>query len=144
MTTDTHSAPLHLDDTLNLTNKIYLEGGGELYSQPRMLQGVFSFTGQGLDAPFPLDEALTYVVPAGRRAQLIYFRSGNSCDELICLILMRGGAPMRYFPVGARGAGHTALSVVEDILPNTCLQIYLAAPEGARGTVVVDVGLVEI
>ena len=123
--------------------RVYVEGGNELYSHPRHLQGAFPFAGAGLDCPCFLSETLTYQVPRGKRAQLIYFRAGNSTPELIYLILMRDDAPMRYFPIGARSSSHTALAVIEDILPGTVLQVYLAAPEGTSGTAVVDVGLLE-
>ena len=39
---------------------------------PRFLQGVFPFTGGGLDKPAPLDGKLAYTVPPDKRAQLIY------------------------------------------------------------------------
>ena len=35
---------------------------------------------------------------------------------MIYLVLTRGGRPMRYFPVGAKGAIHVPLAVVEDIV----------------------------
>jgi assimilatory nitrate reductase catalytic subunit len=60
-----------------------------MYSQPRLLQGVFPFDGRGLDQPFALDKSLSYVVPTGKRAQLLYFRGGNSSGELVYVVLMR-------------------------------------------------------
>ena len=36
------------------------------------------------------------------------------------------------------------LAVVEDLFPDTKLEIFFAAPEGAAGTVVLDIGLMEI
>lgn len=113
-------------------------------SIPRFLQGAFQFTGDGLSEPFPLSDKLTYVVPADKRAQLIYLRAGNSADELVYLVLTRGGKPMRYFPVGAKGTAHVSLAVVEDIPPETRLEVFLAAPEGVSGTLVLDIGLIEV
>src|SRR4051812_29982582 len=81
-----------------------------MHSTPRFLQGIFPFEGQGVDKPAPLHEALTYTVPSGITTQPLYFRGGNSTDELITVVLVRNGAPMRYFPVGARDAVHVALS----------------------------------
>ncbi len=69
---------------------------------PRFLQGVFAFKGSGFDKPTALDGKLAYTVPSDKRAQLIYLRAGNSSAELIYLLLMRDGKPMRYFPVGAK------------------------------------------
>lgn len=111
-------------------------------SQPRFLQGVFAYQGGGLEHPVPIDPALRYVVPRDREAQLVYFRGGNASDELVTIVVTRDGEPMRYFPIGARGATHVALRVVEDLLAETTLEVMIGA-EGS-GRVVVDLGLVEI
>ncbi|OBI89601.1 hypothetical protein [Mycobacterium asiaticum] len=113
-------------------------------STPRFLQGAFTFDGKGYDAPFLLDSSLRYVVPAGAISQPLYFRGGNSSNELITVVVMRDGAPMRYFPIGAKGAVHVPLRVVEDLLADTVLEVFVAAPDGLSGTVVVDIGLVEV
>lgn len=113
-------------------------------STPRFLQGVFSFDGQGFDSPAPLDPSLVYTVPPGSTTQPVYLRGGNSSEEMICVILTRDGTPMRYFPIGARGATHVSLRVVEDLLGDTEIGVSVAAPKGLSGTVVIDVGLVEI
>jgi hypothetical protein len=63
---------------------------------------------------------------------------------MIYVLLRRDGQPMRYFPIGARGATHVSLRVVEDLLSDTVLDIAVAAPEGVHGTVVIDTGLMEI
>jgi hypothetical protein len=113
-------------------------------STPRFLQGAFDFEGNGLDKPVLLDEALRYVVPAGAVTQPVYFRGGNSADEMVSVVLFRNGTPMRYFPIAAKGATHVALRVVEDLLGDTVLELFVAAPSGCSGTVVVDLGLVEV
>jgi hypothetical protein len=113
-------------------------------STPRFLQGVFGLEGQGLDTPFLLDPTLSYVVPPGASTQPVYLRGGNSTGELIYLTLVRDGVAMRYFPIGAKGATHVSLRVVEDLLSDTVLEVFAAAPKGVTGSVVVDVGLVEI
>ena len=51
---------------------------------------------------------------------------------------------MRYFPIGARAAVHVQLAVVEDLDDGTVLELHVAAREGLTGTVVVDLGLVEV
>src|SRR4030081_2966108 len=84
-------------------------GGYDMDSQPRFLQGVYPFDGRGLLKPFLLDEELTYVVPAGLQAQLVYFRGGNSSSELVYVVLMRDGDVMRYFPLGAKADSHVPL-----------------------------------
>jgi hypothetical protein len=115
-----------------------------VHSTPRFLQGAFAFEGKGLDQPVPIDGALGYVVPDGVVAQAVYVRAGNSADELICLILVRDGRPMRYFPIGAKSDVHVPLRVVEDLDSGTAVELHLAAPVGVTGTVIVDLGLVEV
>jgi hypothetical protein len=122
--------------------RVRLESGEDVYSRPHHLQGVLSFRGEGLNQPKPLP--LSWTVPAGRRAQLIYFRAGNSADALISVTLTRNGEPMRLFPIGARAAVHIPLAVVEDILPGTRLEVNVAAPAGTEGQLVIDVGLLEL
>ncbi|GID93399.1 molybdopterin oxidoreductase [Amorphoplanes digitatis] len=115
-----------------------------MQSVPRFLQGIYRFDGKGLDQPFLLDVLLTYTVPDGTVTQPVYFRAGNASHELICVILMRDGSPMRYFPIAAKGDVHVPLRVVEDLEPGTAIELHLAAPVGVAGAVVVDVGLVEV
>jgi hypothetical protein len=115
-----------------------------VHTSPRFLQGVFAFEGKGLDQPLPVDVALRYTVPDGVLAQPVYFRGGNSCAELICVVLVRDGRPMRYFPIGAKGEVHVALRVVEDLDAGTLIELQVAAPAGVTGSVVVDLGLVEV
>ena len=81
-------------------------------SQPRFLNGAYAFQGAGLDKPALLDPSLVYVVPADKRAQLIYFRGGNSSGELAYVTLMQDGKPARTFPMGAKNATHVPLAVV--------------------------------
>jgi hypothetical protein len=113
-------------------------------STPRFIQGVFHFQGKGLDTPQALGPAARYGVPADKRAQFIYMRGGNSTGELIYLVLVRDGKPMRYFPIGAKSSVHVPLAVVEDIFPESKLEVLVAAPGGASGTVVIDLGLIEV
>jgi hypothetical protein len=113
-------------------------------STPRFLQGAFNFTGKGYDAPALLDPALVYTVPFDKRAQMIYARLGNSSSEMIYVSLMQDGKPVRLFPVGAKGASHVPLAVVEDVQPDSRIELFLAAPAGCSGTAVVDLGLIEI
>jgi len=60
------------------------------------------------------------------------------------VILQRDGAPMRYFPIGGRASVHVPLRVIEDLPPETRIELLLAAPAGLAGMVVVDVGIVEL
>jgi hypothetical protein len=113
-------------------------------SAPKFLQGFFTFTGAGYETPALISESLNYTVPGTRRAQLIYFRGGNSSAEMITVLLVRDGTPIRYFPIAGTGAVHVPLAVVEDLEPETKITLTVAAPRGTAGTLVVDVGLIEI
>ena len=111
---------------------------------PRFLNGVFAFTGKGLEAPALLHASLVYTVPADKRSQMIYFRGGNSSPELVAITLMYNGKPFRTFPIGAKGAVHVPLAVVEDLMPDSKIEIFAAAPAGCTGQIVLDIGLLEI
>jgi assimilatory nitrate reductase catalytic subunit len=113
-------------------------------STPRFLQGVFPITGEGLAKPGPIDPALKYTVPNGQSAQALYFRGGNSTAELVYVLLVRDGEPVRWFPIGAKGDVHVPLRVVEDLPGGTVVELHAAAPEGVAGELVVDLGLVEV
>ena len=83
-------------------------------------------------------------MPPDRRAQAVYLRAGNSSDELVCLTLTRDGKPLRLFPVGAKAALHVPLAVLEDLEPDSRIEVLVAGPSGTRGQIVLDLGLVEI
>jgi assimilatory nitrate reductase catalytic subunit len=119
------------------------EATRSMTSSPRFLQGVFAFEGRGLASPFLLDESMTYTVPRDREAQLVYFRAGNASGALVYAVIMRDGSPMRYFPIGAQASTHVPLRVVEGLLADTRLELFVGAPAGP-GQIVVDLGLVEI
>jgi assimilatory nitrate reductase catalytic subunit len=114
-----------------------------MISQNRFLQGIFPFEGAGLDKPVPISAELCHLVPDGVISQALYFRGGNSSDEMVTVVLMRDGVPMRYFPMGAKDGVHVPLRVVEDIEGGSVVELQLVAPLGTSGTVVVDLGLVE-
>lgn len=115
-----------------------------MISKPVFLQGIYEVAGAGADKPALLHPSLTYTVPPGVTTQPLYFRGGNGADELVTVVLVRDGSPMRYFPIGAKGAVHVQLAVVEDIEDGSVLELHAAAPDGLVGTVVVDMGLVEV
>jgi hypothetical protein len=112
-------------------------------SEPKFIQGIISFTGAGYEKPVPLNSA-GYIVAADKRAQLLYFRGGNSLGSMIVVALTRDGKLMRYFPIGAKSAVHVQLAVVEDLSPETELTLAVLAPAAESGTEAVDLGLVEI
>ena len=115
----------------------------KMITQNRFLQGIYAFEGAGLDKPVPINTDLSYLVPDGVISQALYFRGGNTTDELITVVLMRDGVPMRYFPIGARSDVHVPLRVVEDIEGGSVVELQLVAPLGLSGHLVVDLGLVE-
>ena len=68
----------------------------------------------------------------------------TSAPELVTVVLLRDGVPMRYFPIGARSDVHVPLRVVEDLTGGTVVELHAAAPEGVTGELVIDLGLVEV
>ncbi len=115
-----------------------------MYPSPRFIQAVVPFQGRGLLRPYPLGGDVSYQAPADKRAQLVYFRAGHSLDAFVYLSLLRDGKVVRLFPLAAKGAMHIPLAVVEEIEPGSRLEVLLGAPEGAQGTLVLDIGIVEV
>lgn len=111
---------------------------------PHFLQGVYPFTGRGLAQPELIAAETVFTVPSGRVAQPLYFRGGHTGDNLVVVTLLRDGQSMRVFPMAAKGAVNIPLRVVEDVDPDTRLELVVAAPAGCSGEVVVDFGLVVI
>jgi hypothetical protein len=111
---------------------------------PRFLQGIYRFEGCGLENPGRFEPPITYRVPLDRRAQLIYGRVGNPNPALIYLLLTCDQKPMRYFPVGAQAGMNIQLFVIEDILPESEIEILIGAPAGLKGMAMVDFGLMEV
>jgi assimilatory nitrate reductase catalytic subunit len=105
---------------------------------------MFAFEGRGLETPVSLDPKAVYQVPPDKRAQLIYCRIGNPTPEFIYLVLQRDGKPMRLFPCGGKSGIHVPLAIVDDILPDSVVELVIAAPEGLTAKVMIDLGFVEI
>lgn len=114
-----------------------------MISKNLFLQGIFPFEGAGLSTPVTIHPSLPRVVPDGVINQPLYFRGGNTAPELVTVVLVRDGVPMRYFPMGARGDVNVPLRVVEDIEGGSVIELQLFAEAGANGSVVVDLGMVE-
>jgi hypothetical protein len=110
---------------------------------PAFINGVFAYTGTGLAAPVAIP-GIAYTVPGDKRTQLIYFRGGNAGSTLVAVTLMKDGKPMRTFPIGANAGIHVPLAVVEDIMPDSVVTVGVAAPAGAAGEIVLDIGMLEI
>lgn len=111
---------------------------------PRFIQGMFAFEGRGLENPTSFTPKLTYQVPGDKRAQFVYCRVGNPTPEFLYVVMNRDGQPMRLIPCGAKAGIHVPLAIVDDILPDTVLEITVAAPERLVAKLMIDVGLVEI
>ena len=110
---------------------------------PRFLQGVFPFMGRGFFDLGPLHDSLTYTVPVGKAAEVVYFRAGNLSDDLVYLALCVSGKPVRYFPVGPKADFHVPLSIVETNPAGSRIEVGLAAARGLSGSIVIDVGILE-
>lgn len=110
----------------------------------RFLRGIFAFKGQGRADPIPIDAELRHVVPDKVVAQLVYFRGRNDSGGLIYVVLVRDGNATRHFPIASQGDVYVPLRVVEDMPSGTLVELHLAAPEGLTGSVVIDLGMVEV
>ncbi len=114
-----------------------------MLEKPNFVQGIYEFHGQGLTSPQPFANPVKYTVPFDKRSQFIYFRAGNSSAEMIFVVLQSEGKAMRYFPLGAKASVHVPLAVVEDLEPDTVVEVLVGAPAGTTGMVVLDIGLME-
>ena len=111
-------------------------------TKPVFMQKTFNFKGQGLDTPISI-EGLSYTVPENTKSQLVYFRAGNSSDDLINLTLLRDGELMRLFPIGMKSSMHFPLAIQEFLPAGTVLELVLSAPDKLPGSIFVDIGLME-
>jgi hypothetical protein len=109
----------------------------------RFLNGVYPFEGKGLDAPYPLADALTYTVPADKRAAHLPARRQ---------LLRRAGQPDPHarrqadaaVPGGRQGGSARPARRGGGHLPEAKIEVFVAAPQGASGQVVLDVGIMEV
>jgi assimilatory nitrate reductase catalytic subunit len=105
---------------------------------------MFAFEGRGLESPVSLEPKAVYQVPPDKRAQLIYCRIGNPSPEFLYLVLQRDSQPMRLFPCGSKSGIHVPLAIIDDLLPDSVIELLIAAPEGLTAKVMIDLGFVEI
>lgn len=110
---------------------------------PRFLQGVYPFLGRGIVELASINHDLSYEVPEGCTAEVLYARAGNSSDQFIYLALVANGKPIRYFPLAPSAHEHVPLAIVETHPAGTTLEVWIGAPKSSTGIVVVDVGIVE-
>jgi hypothetical protein len=115
-----------------------------MFEEHRFIQGLFGFEGRGLETPVSFEPKAVYQVPPDKRAQLIYCRIGNPTPEFVYLVLQRDGKPMRLFPCGGKSGIHVPLAIIDDILPDSVLELMIAAPGGLTAKVMIDLGFVEI
>ncbi len=92
----------------------------------------------------PLDAELTYMVPDGVVAQAVYFRGGNTTDELIMRRADPGRRADALLPDRRQERLHVPLRVVEDLDGRHRRRAAARRAGGVTGTVVVDLGLVEV
>ena len=115
-----------------------------MFETHRFVQGLFAFTGRGLETLVSFEPKATYQVSPDKRAQLIYCRIGNPTDEFLYLVLQRNGHSMRLFPCGAKSGIHVPLAIIDDIPHDSVLELVIGAPAGLTGKVMIDMGFVEI
>ncbi len=113
-------------------------------STPRFLQGAFAFTGAGLTTA-RLAGPVAGLRRSGGQARAADLPARRQLHgELAYVTLMQDGKPARMFPLGAKAGIHVPLAVVEDLQPDTRIEVFSAPPRACRGTIVLDVGIIEI
>lgn len=115
-----------------------------MFEQHKFVQGMFAFKGRGLEKPVSFKPKAVYRVASDKRAQPIYCRVGNPTSKFLYVVLTCDGKPMRMFPCGGNAGMHIPLAVIDDILPDSILELVIGAPEGLSGKIMLDFGLVEI
>jgi hypothetical protein len=105
---------------------------------------MFAFEGRGLETPVSFEPRAIYQVSSDKRAQLIYCRLGNPTPEFLYVVLQRNGKSMRMFPCGGKSGIHVPLAIIDDIPPDSVIELVIAAPEGLAAKVTIDLGFVEI
>ena len=115
-----------------------------MHETHKFFTGMFAFEGRGLEVPVSFEPKVVYRVPSDKRAHVIYCRIGNPTSEFLYVVLDRDGKPMRLFPCGAKSGIHVPLAIIEDILPDSVIELGIAAPEGLAAKVMIDLGLVEV
>ncbi|MDP1820098.1 MAG: hypothetical protein Q8K58_09450 [Acidimicrobiales bacterium] len=63
---------------------------------------------------------------------------------LICAVLTRNGEPMRLFPIPAQGSVHIPLRITEALMTDSELEVHVSAAVGVGGTIVIDLGILEM
>ena len=110
----------------------------------RFLQGVYPFAGRGVFDLGPLHDDLCYTVPPGAAAEVVYVRAGNLSDDILYLALSVNGSPHPLLPGRAEGGLSRPPRHRRDLPAGSRIEVCLAAPRGLTGTIVVDVGIVEM
>ena len=85
---------------------------------------------------------LNYTVPQGCTAGVQYVRAGNTTEGMVNITLLQNGKVMRYIPVAAGSATHVPLAIVDELRPETDVEVSVAS-EGS-GTLILDIGILEV
>lgn len=115
-----------------------------MFEEHRFFLGVFAFNGRGLENLVSFEPKLVHQVPADKRAQMIYCRVGNPTPEFLYVALKGNGKPMRLIPCGGKSGIHVPLAIIDDLPPDSLIELAIGAPEGLSAQVMIDMGFVEI
>ncbi len=110
---------------------------------PHFLNGVHSFSGSGLETATPL-AGLRYAVPSAKRAQLIYFRGGNSSAEMVAVQPGARRQADAHLPDRRQGRGPRAAGGGRGPAPGQRGRGVRGGPGGLSGQIVLDIGFLEI
>ncbi|WP_156898279.1 hypothetical protein [Methylocapsa acidiphila] len=104
---------------------------------PKFMQGVSQFEGKGLDKPVPLPTKVAYTVPGDKHVRPIYFRAGNSSDELIYLVLTSNGSTAR--PVVTDPAQRSRRPRSVSPAPDRASALYLRSNSFSRSASLISI-----
>ncbi len=94
-----------------------------LLDTPKFLQGVYRFEGRGLENPVSFDPKGRVRSSPRQAGTAILFPRGQFLARDDLSGLMRNDKPMRYCPLGAKGALDVGFHVIEETAPGTVLEV---------------------
>jgi len=110
-------------------------------SKPTILRGIVPYKGKGLGEFLSLGFKAWTTVRRGTR--IAYLNVGHSGSEMIVVEAKGDFTGLHFHPIGPKGAMHVAYAPESTPATYAHFELKLAAPLGAEGVLVFDVGLVE-
>ena len=110
-------------------------------SKTTILRGIVPYKGKGLGEFLTLGFKAWTTVRRGTR--IAYVHAGHSGSEMVVLEAKGDFTGLHFYPIAPKGAVHVSHAPDSTPANYAHFEIKLAAPLGAEGNLVFDVGLVE-